>query len=63
MIYERGVERTFLSVLHTKEVKSFFIKYRVHAQEYDLTEPLLYDLMCMMIFHLRLHYVNLLFLR
>lgn len=40
MIYERGVERTFLSVLHTKEVKSFFIKYRVHAPEYDLTETI-----------------------
>lgn len=40
VIYERGVERTFLSVLHTKEVKSFFIKYRVHAPEYDLTETI-----------------------
>jgi hypothetical protein len=40
VIYERGVERTFLSVLHTKEVKSFFIKYRVHAPEYDVTETI-----------------------
>ncbi|MGB0202752.1 MAG: hypothetical protein ACPGJL_00620 [Acholeplasmataceae bacterium] len=40
VIYERGVERTFLSVLHTKEVKSFFIKYRVYAPEYDLTETI-----------------------
>lgn len=40
VIYERGVERTFLSVLHTKEVKSFFIKYRVHAPAYDLTETI-----------------------
>jgi len=38
IIYERGVERTFLSVLHTKEVKSFYIKYRAHAPEYNLSQ-------------------------
>jgi len=38
LIYERGVERTFLSVLHTKEVKSFYIKYRVHAPDYKLSQ-------------------------
>lgn len=37
IIYERGVERTFLSVLHTKEVKSFYIKYRAHAPEYNIS--------------------------
>ena len=36
IIYERGVERTFLSVLHTKEVKSFYIKYRAHAPDYHV---------------------------
>lgn len=38
IIYERGVERTFLSVLHTKEVKSFYIKYRAHAPEYNISQ-------------------------
>ena len=38
LIYERGVERTFLSVLHTKDVKSFYIKYRVHAPDYKLSQ-------------------------
>lgn len=38
IIYERGVERTFLSVLHTKEVKSFYIKYRAHAPDYNISQ-------------------------
>lgn len=38
IIYERGVERTFLSVLHTKEVKSFDIKYRAHAPDYKISK-------------------------
>jgi hypothetical protein len=35
--YERGVNRTFLSVVNSRDVKSFFIDYRVHFLDYGIT--------------------------
>lgn len=37
IFYERGVDRTFLSVLSSVELKTFYIKYRVHFLSYDIT--------------------------
>jgi len=36
--YERGVDRTFLSVLTSVELKTFYIKYRVHFLSYGITD-------------------------
>lgn len=36
--YHRGVERTFLSVLHSREVKTFYIKYRVYIPSIGFDE-------------------------
>lgn len=36
--YERGVDRTFLSVLTSVELKTFYIKYRVHFLSYGVTD-------------------------
>ena len=36
--YHRGVERTFLSVVHSREVKTFYIKYRVYIPSIGVDE-------------------------
>ena len=38
--YERGVDRTFLSVLTSVEIKTFYIKYRVHFLSYGVTNTI-----------------------
>ena len=38
--YERGVDRTFLSVLTSVELKTFYIKYRVHFLSYGISDTI-----------------------